>query len=294
MEGDIGKAEVILALQTACETFFDKFKIEAVDNSMNYNIYIVIPEVILQNAVGKRHKLKEVLLSVNFQIQETITGDGELNLLPLIRLTRINRGTFTAAEKRNNYVHSHVSSSNNICYGSGPLSNFSATFATEFLKNPVLALESYFMNVIAFLEYESTNTAPYKTISALFLGRDKAYSIPKIFDSQIITMTGGGDYSIAANVEDNKLILDEAEVEEHFFNFVPPNYRIIVDSSGNIVRLESHHMSADTLEQPFQELLGREFEIIENYLALENYERRIHPHVLLLLKSRLTLKNVLR
>jgi hypothetical protein len=293
MEGDIGKAEVILALQTACETFFDKFKIEEVDNSINYNIYIVIPEITLQNAVGKRHKLKEVLLSVHFQIQETITGDGEPNLLPLIHLTRINRGTFTAAEKRNNYVHSHVNG-NNICYGSGPLRDFSATFATEFLKNPVLALESYFMNVIAFLEYESTDTAPYRRISALFLGRNTAYSIPKIFDSQIIMMTREEDYNISANVEDNKLILDEAEVEEHFFNFVPSNYRIIVDSSGNIVRLESSHISADTLEKPFQELLGREFEIIENYLVLENYERRIHPHVLLLLKSRLTLRHVLR
>ena len=150
------------------------------DETDNYagDILVHFPEVEISNEEDQSMLLRDVYICI------PIAGDGTLE-----SHFTLNRGTYTVAELKNNYKHSHarpvcrsiennpeykrgLSEFNSVCLGHGPIISTESTLLTNYDLD---IWKLYCIEIDRYVTVESLSGGPYKSMSSIINWLPKDY-----------------------------------------------------------------------------------------------------------------------
>lgn len=152
-------------------------KLEEIDNYAG-DILIHFPEVEISNEEDQSMLLRDLYICI------PIAGDGTLE-----SHFTLNRGTYTVAELKNNYKHSHarpvcrsiennseykrgLSEFNSVCLGHGPIISTESTLLTSYDLD---IWKLYCIEIDRYVAVESLSGGPYKSMSSIINWLPKDY-----------------------------------------------------------------------------------------------------------------------
>ena len=146
-----------------------KDKLDEIDDYVGY-ILVHFPEVKISNEEDHSMLLRDVYIKI------PLAGDGTLE-----SHFTLNRGTYTVAELKNNYKHSHarpinyfvgntiefkraLSEFNSVCLGHGPIISTESTLLTNYDLD---IWQLYCIEIDRYVTVESLSGGPYKNMSSV-------------------------------------------------------------------------------------------------------------------------------
>lgn len=154
-----------------------KDKLDEMDNYVG-DILVHFPEVKISNEEDHSMLLRDVYIKI------PLAGDGALE-----SHFTLNRGTYTVAELKNNYKHSHarpvcrsiennyeykrgLSEFNSVCLGHGPIISTESTLLTNYDLD---IWKLYCIEIDRYVTVESLSGGPYKSMSSIINWVSKDY-----------------------------------------------------------------------------------------------------------------------
>lgn len=167
---------------------FPEENIEITQTNNLLSLVIYVPEIIITNAVGKKHTITDLYTKLVFSTE--LSGAAKITDLAL------RRGSIIHGEYCYGYVHSHVSQSssgtlqnytNSVCFGSTPIATLRTLLQAKYSNKDYRNFLHMYKN---WLSWESIEGSPYRymekiissTTTSIDYTTEKARSFQKMFE----------------------------------------------------------------------------------------------------------------
>ncbi|HEY4062303.1 MAG TPA: hypothetical protein VGM30_10405 [Puia sp.] len=134
---------------------FSAYFASVVKKLIRYKVILYFPELIIANAQGNSHVIKDIYVS--FHLTTTLRLHGDLQGM---------RTTFSKNEWVSEYTHSHLNDRctkfSNFCTGTGPINDVTNALREEYDE---INFEMFCYQIQSYLAYESIEGTPYEYIS---------------------------------------------------------------------------------------------------------------------------------